>query len=250
MEKTELSPGVRRMLATVGQEAAFHQGRQQMKLLAGLAVTTKAVERTAETIGEDIELRQQQELKRAMQLELPIPIGPRIPILYVEMDGTGIPGRAGKQDGQPAHTREAKLGWVFTQTKIDEEGYPIRDEDSTTYAGAIEGGEEFGRRLYAEAWRRGGGASRQESSTGRWCRMDLESGGSAFSRCHPNRRSLSRRRAPVGFVCPTLPQRLVRSETLGDGKKRQTRQWKDRTFSRIATLGGSFSSRAGRTDPH
>ena len=162
IQDTELSPGVRRMMAAVGHEAAFDQGREQLKLLAGLTVTTKAVERTAETIGEEIEGRQQQELQRALQLELPIPIGPRIPILYVEMDGTGIPvvrketeGREGKQDGQPPHTREAKLGAVFTQTTVDEEGYAIRDEASTTYVGAIENAEEFGPRLYAEAWRRG-----------------------------------------------------------------------------------------------
>jgi len=162
VENTELSPGVRRMLATVGQQAAFEQGRQQMELLAGLLVTTKAVERTAEAIGADIERRQQRELAQALQLNVPIPLGPRIPILYVEMDGTGVPvvrketeGRAGKQDGQPAHTREAKLGCIFTQTKVDEEGCPVRDEDSTTYVGAIETAEEFGRRLYAEAWRRG-----------------------------------------------------------------------------------------------
>lgn len=162
IEDMELSPGVRRMMAAVGHEAAFDQGREQLKLLAGLTVTTKAVERTAEAIGEDIERHQQQELQRALQLELPIPIGSRIPILYVEMDGTGIPvvrketeGRAGKQDGQPAHTREAKLGCIFTQAKVDEEGYPIRDEDSTSYVGGIESAEEFGRRLYAEAWRRG-----------------------------------------------------------------------------------------------
>jgi hypothetical protein len=162
IENTELSPGVRRMVAAVGHEAPFQQGRQQMELLAGLSITTKAVERTAEAIGEDIEVRQQHELRRALQLELAIPIGPRIPILYVEMDGTGIPvvhkeseGRAGKQDGQPAHTREAKLGCVFTQTTVDEEGYPVRDEASTSYVGAIESCEEFGRRLYAEAWQRG-----------------------------------------------------------------------------------------------
>ena len=162
IEDTELSPGVRRMLAAVGHEAAFDRGREQMKLLAGLSVTTKAVERTAEAIGDDIERCQQQERKRAMQLELPIPMVGRIPVLYVEMDGTGIPvvrketeGRAGKQDGQPAHTREAKLGCVFTQTKVDEEGYPVRDEASTSYVGGIESCEEFGRRLYAEAWRRG-----------------------------------------------------------------------------------------------
>src|SRR5207245_222948 len=35
------------------------------------------------------------------------------------------------------------------------EGYPMRNEDSTSYVGAIESCEEFGRRLYAEAWRRG-----------------------------------------------------------------------------------------------
>ena len=162
IQDTELSPGVRRMIAAVGHEAAFDRGREQLKLLAGLTVPTKAVERTAEAIGGDIERRQQRELQRAMQLELPIPIGPRIPILYVEMDGTGVPvvrkeseGRAGKQEGQPAHTREAKLGCVFIQTRVDAEGYPVRDEDSTTYVGAIESCEEFGRRLYAEAWRRG-----------------------------------------------------------------------------------------------
>jgi hypothetical protein len=162
IDNTELSPGVRRMLAAVGHEGPFQQGRKQMELLAGLSVTTKAVERTAEAIGEDIEVGQQHELRRALQLELAIPIGPRTPILYVEMDGTGIPvvhqeteGRAGKQDGQPAHTREAKLGCVFTQTTVDEEGYPVRDEASTSYVGAIESGEEFGRRLYAEAWQRG-----------------------------------------------------------------------------------------------
>ena len=79
VENTELSPGVRRMLAAVGHEAAFDEGRQQMELLAGLSVTTKAVERTAEAIGEDIEVRQQRELERALRLELPIPLGHAFP---------------------------------------------------------------------------------------------------------------------------------------------------------------------------
>jgi hypothetical protein len=162
VENTELSPGVRRMLATVGRGAPFDHGRQQMKLLADLEVTTKAVERTAEAIGEDIAAREQEQIQRAMQLDLPIIVGEPIPILYVEMDGTGVPvvksetvGRQGKTEGQPAHTREAKLGSVFTQTKWDEEGYAIRDPDSTTYTGAIETAEEFGKRIYREAWNRG-----------------------------------------------------------------------------------------------
>ena len=254
VENTELSPGVRRMLAAVGHEAAFDEGRQQMELLAGLSVTTKAVERTAEAIGEDIEVRQQRELERALQLELPIPLGPRIPILYVEMDGTGIPvvkketkGRAGKQDGQPAHTREAKLGCIFTQTTVDEQGYPVRDEASTSYVGAIEGCEPFGRRLYAEAWQRGQArADKTVVLAGRRSRMDLESGRSPLPGGHPDRRSLSCPPAPVGFSSQTPTQRFPRTETLGDGGERQTGQREDRRFGRLAALADRFSSRCGR----
>jgi hypothetical protein len=159
--ETDYSPGVRRMLAAIGSETSFDKGRAQLELLAGLAVTRKAVERHAEAIGEDIAQREQAQIQRAIQLDLPVVMGPRIPILYVEMDGTGVPvvpaetqGRQGK-NGEQAHSREVKLGAVFTQTTVDEEGRPVRDEASTTYTGAIETAEQFGRRLYTEAWERG-----------------------------------------------------------------------------------------------
>jgi hypothetical protein len=162
IQDTEFSPGVRRMQAIMGQGAPFDHGRQQMKLLADLDVTTKAVERTAEAIGGDIAQGEQLQIQQAVQLDLPVIVGEPIRILYVQMDGTGVPvvkketvGRPGKTDGQPGHTREAKLGCVFTQTTWDKEGYPIRDPDSTTYTGAIETAEEFGKRLYLEAWKRG-----------------------------------------------------------------------------------------------
>ena len=158
----DCSPGVRRMQAFVGQAAPFDQGRQQMKVLAALEVTAKSVERTAEAIGADIADGEKREIGKAVQLEMPVIIGEPVPILYVQMDGTGVPvvnketaGRKGKTDSQPAHTREAKLGCVFTQTAWDKEGYAIRDPDSTTYAGGIETAEEFGRRIYVEAWKRG-----------------------------------------------------------------------------------------------
>jgi hypothetical protein len=160
---TGFSPGVRRMQALVGQEAPFDHGRQQLKLLAGLEVTTKSIERGAESIGADIARGEQQEIDRAVQLDLPVILGAPVPILYIQMDGTGVPvvkketaGRKGKLDGLPAHTREAKLGCVFTQTKWDHEGYAMRNPDSTTYTGAIENAEQFGKRLYVEAWKRGG----------------------------------------------------------------------------------------------
>jgi len=166
---TECSPGVRRMMALVGSESSFEQGREQLELLAGLEVTAKAVERQAESIGADLAAREQGQIRRAKQLELPEVCASSVPVFYIEMDGTGVPvvkketeGRAGKLEGQPAHTREVKLGCVFTQTTTDPEGRPVRDEDSTTYVAAIETAEAFGLRLYTEAWRRGWSRARKK----------------------------------------------------------------------------------------
>ena len=162
VEGTECSPGVRRMMALVGSEGPFEHGRRQLEELAGLEVTTKTIERHAETIGEDIARREAAEIQRAIQLNLPEVHVADIPVMYLEMDGTGVPvvaseseGRMGKIEGQSARTRESKLGCVFTQTTTDDQGRPVRDEDSTTYTGAIETADVFGRRLYAEAHHRG-----------------------------------------------------------------------------------------------
>lgn len=136
----ELTPAVRRIQTAVGQQMPFDAGREQMKLLADLDVTTRSVERTAESSGAEIAAHEQQEIQRAVQLDLPIILGQPVPVLYIEMDGTGRPavkkepiGRQEKVEGQPARTREAKLGCVFTQTTWDAEGRAIRDPDSTTY---------------------------------------------------------------------------------------------------------------------
>lgn len=162
VEAVSYSPGVRRMMAAVGSEGSFEEGRAQLALLAGLEVTAKAVERQAEAIGIGIEASEQNGIGRAKQLELPIVCAPAASVLYLEMDGTGVPvvpaeteGRKGKIEGQPAQTREVKIGCVFTQTATDEKGRAIRDEHSTSYVGGIETAEAFGLRLYTEAWRRG-----------------------------------------------------------------------------------------------
>jgi hypothetical protein len=59
IESTDFSPGLRRMQGLVGQEAPFDHGREQLKLLAGLDVTAKSVERTSEAIGGDIAASEQ-----------------------------------------------------------------------------------------------------------------------------------------------------------------------------------------------
>ena len=162
VDNQEFSPGVRRMTAVAGSDSNFDLAREQIELLAGIKLSTKSVERHAEQIGAAIRRIEQAEIQRSVQLQLPIPMGAPIPVLYVEIDGTGIhvvkkdlQGRAGKVEGQPARTREVKLGCVFTSSGVDEEGNPIRDPHSTTYTGAIETAEEFARRIYREAFQRG-----------------------------------------------------------------------------------------------
>lgn len=159
---TSRSPGLRRLMARAGSQSTFNEGREDLRIYAGLKVSTKDVERVAERVGEDIEVWSAQE-RREQLARASIPeIGPAIEVLYISFDGTGVPmipaavrGRRGKQKDGSARTREVKLGCVFTQTTTDERGRPVRDPASTSFVGAIETAEVFGHRIYAEAVRRG-----------------------------------------------------------------------------------------------
>ena len=135
------------------------------KLTEGIATSFSAnssISTLRLAIGTQIARRDEQEIGRAKQLVLPVVSKQNMPKMYVLMDGVHVPvvaaeteGRTGRIEGQRARTRECKIGCVFTQTTLDPEGRPIRDPGSTTYVGAIETAEEFGLRLYTEAWRRG-----------------------------------------------------------------------------------------------
>ncbi len=163
---TDFSPGALRMMARAASRAAFARATEDLALYANLRVSAKTVERQAGRIGEEVEQwmrRQDAELLR-QQGEEPGPAGARtvLPsVLYIEYDGTGVPirraelaGQKGKQPDGTALTREVKVGCVFTQTAVDGQGRPVRDPHATTYVGAIETSDAFGRRIYAEALRR------------------------------------------------------------------------------------------------
>ena len=160
---TSFSPGVKRMMGYVGGREPFENGRMSLKELAGVEISTKAVERTAEAIGEEIEEMTRRELEMAMVEKVErLERKQDIATMYIAMDGTGVPivgretqGRKGRSEDGRAKTREAKLGCVFTQTTTDKEGRPVRDENSTSYVGGIEEAGPFGKRIYAEAVRRG-----------------------------------------------------------------------------------------------
>lgn len=157
---TSFSPGVRRMMGRVGGKEPFAEGRRDLEDLAGVLVKTKAVERVSKAIGNQIETVFAGERELALSGKV-VPFK-AVPKMYIAIDGTGVPvvsreteGRKGKDETGKAKTREAKLGCVFTQTQLDENQHPVRDENSTTYVGAIETAEAFGIRIYAEAIRRG-----------------------------------------------------------------------------------------------
>ncbi len=109
---TGRTPGLRRMLARAGSRQPFKEAKEDLKIYAGIEVSAKDVERVAERIGEHVENWQAAEREELLQGEAPLPTEKSIPVLYVEMDGTGVPmvrtetdGRMGKQPDGTSKTR-------------------------------------------------------------------------------------------------------------------------------------------------
>ncbi len=159
---TSFSPGVRRLMARVGGKEPFAQCRQDLEDLAGITLNTKAVERVSKTTGAQVENAAEQERQALLSGKMVLLHKAPIPKLYVAIDGTGVPmvpqetqGRAGKGEDGKAKTREAKLGCVFTQTTLGNDGHPLRDPASTTFVGSFSSADAFGSLIYAETLRRG-----------------------------------------------------------------------------------------------
>jgi hypothetical protein len=163
VEGTGFSPGLRRLMVRAGSRESFGEAAQDLHVYAALQVDPKDVERVAERVGRQINDWMKKEASAAvLRAGREEADEEQIPLLYVALDGTGAPmrhselaGVKGKGEDGRAHTKEVKLGCVFTQTTRDKEGNPVRQPDSTTYTGAIEQSVDFGHRLYAEAVRRG-----------------------------------------------------------------------------------------------
>lgn len=165
VEQTGLSPGARRLTVHAGSRTSFIEAEEDLQLYAELKVDRREIERVAEAGGRSItEWMKKQDTEALAQTKRSLSDQHKkdIPMLYVSFDGTGIPmrkdelqGRRGKGPQGESRTREVKLGCVFTQTTCDKEDRPVRDPESTTYAGAIEDSDSFGWRIYAEATRRG-----------------------------------------------------------------------------------------------
>jgi len=148
------SPGVLRMFCRAAAREPFEAGAADLKSFCGLEIEGRQIQRVAQQMGPAV--RQVLE-----QLPPAVHVSGPIPIMYVAVDGTGVPmvpaelkGRAGKQPDGSAKTREVKLGCVFTQTELDEEGLPQRDYQSTSYVAGFEAAPDFMVRVRQEAIRR------------------------------------------------------------------------------------------------
>jgi hypothetical protein len=160
---TGFSPSVQRHMARAGSRSSFAEAAEDLEAYAYLKIDPTDIERIAEETGLAIGKWMDHQAETALESSSAFSSAKSdIATAYLSFDGTGIPmrreeleDRKGRQSDGSARTREVKLGCVFTQTTTDSEGFPIRDEDSTTYVGAIESSDAFGWRIFGEATRRG-----------------------------------------------------------------------------------------------
>ena len=172
---TSLSPGLAEMIARAGAEVPFGKAAALVKDLAGIAVSARAVERSAEASGAAARTAARAEAA-AITARLVVPLPPPAPapdMLYVEVDGTGVPVRASETEGRPgkgedgkAGTREVKLARLFTVSRLDAKGRPVTDPGSSSYTFTFDGKDALASLVKAEYLRRGGEHFRQVVALG------------------------------------------------------------------------------------
>jgi len=164
-----MSPGLRAMNDKAAAVAPFTPAAGLLEDLAGVALTVKRVERAAEASGaaQAAAVRGRSALITSRKV-VPLPPSPAPDKLYAVIDGTGVPvtsketaGRQGKGEDGRARTREVKMAVFFTQDKLDENGYPVRDRASSSYIATFEPAAAFQRLVRAEGIRRGADHVRQ-----------------------------------------------------------------------------------------
>jgi len=164
-----MSPGLTAMNDLAAAAGPFASAARLLEELAGVRLTAKRVERAAEASGAAVAAagRGRAALIAARKL-VPLPPSPLPDKLYAAIDGTGVPmtaketaGREGKGEDGRARTREAKLAAFFTQDKVDDEGYPVRDRASASVIATFEPAAVFAGLVKAEGIRRGADHVRQ-----------------------------------------------------------------------------------------
>jgi hypothetical protein len=148
------TPALAKLICLEGaDEQTYLKAERHLEQTGGISVSARQIQRVVQRVGSGAQVWQEREAS-------PGPCD--APVLYVSGDGTGVPmvpeelkGRKGKQADGKAKTRQVYLGCVFTQHRVDEQGRPVRDYESTTYVSSFQPIDEFGPLLRQEAIRRG-----------------------------------------------------------------------------------------------
>ena len=164
-----MSPGLAAMTDLAAADGPFAKASRMLQTMAGVHLTAKRVERSAEASGTAVAAAARDRATAITARTLvPLPPSPLPDKLYACIDGTGVPmtsretaGRDGKGEGGRARTREVKLAVFFTQDKLDHDGHPVRDRDSSSYIATFEPAHVFADLVKAEAIRRGADHVRQ-----------------------------------------------------------------------------------------
>ena len=170
-----VSPGLAEMTALAGAEVSFARAAGLLSGLAGITLSARTVERSAEASGAAARAAAGAEAA-AIRARAVVPLPPPEPVpdmLYVEVDGTGVPvraseteGRQGKSEDGRAGTREVKLARLFTVSRLDGKGRPVTDPGSSSYVATFDGKDALARLVKAEYLRRGGEHFRQVVALG------------------------------------------------------------------------------------
>jgi hypothetical protein len=169
-----MSPGLAAMAATAGAAVPFARATRLLEDLAGVRLTVKRVERAAEEGGAALAAASRGQARLIARRKLvPLPPQPLPDKLYAVIDGTGVPvtgkeaeGRDGKGEDGRARTREVKMAVFFTQDKLSDDGYPVRDRGSSSYIATFEPASQFAGLVKAEGIRRGSDHVRQMTVIG------------------------------------------------------------------------------------
>ncbi|MGE5131718.1 MAG: hypothetical protein ACM32E_02290 [Gemmatimonadota bacterium] len=165
-----MSPGLAKMTGRAAAALPFTATAKLVGELAGITLTSERARSRAEAGGQAAAQAIEAEAAAitARQVIFLPQARPLPDMLYICVDGTGVPviaaeteGRDGKGADGTARTREVKLCCVFTQTAADEKGRPVRDPRSSSYLITFEPAAHFGVLMAAEARRRGAERIRQ-----------------------------------------------------------------------------------------
>lgn len=156
--------GYDKILALAGVDHPYRASAALIGALCGIDLASPAsIARTTRHVGAAARATLDAETALIKTGTLvPLVTGPVPEVGYLLIDGTGAPmvpheteGRRGKGPDGRSHTREVKIGCLFTQAKTTPGGQPVRDPDSASYLATFDDASGFAAQLKTEHARRG-----------------------------------------------------------------------------------------------